>query len=432
LGLEDRGGENNFQLITLDSPLFMLSFLKPSSSKQWDEKRILVLIALATLVVSVIWRLPDEAAYLSTRGGELLVALTLALSMTYVLRPVVQFFTRWTGEHPRGRTLATVLAFVLLLGGFYLLFLVGWKPVQSDVKDLIARFWPNTPAERTKLLGDWQRSIQTALSPYRGVVPDAAIDNPKWIPEQLGVVAHRVGGWLGHQTAHLGFIVELLLIPVLAFYFLSDGLSIRHEARILFPQKWRAPLTRMGNQFDHILDSYVRGQVWMCLIAWVLVTIALWALHVPHAMTLGFIAGLTRAIPVIGPLLGAIPILLACLFYTQSVQTTSILLLAFTLMHFLESKVLLPKIVGHHVDLHPVTVIMALLVGLEFFGAMGAVLAVPIAAMVKVLLSEWHDAQEKKLLSAAAIDGNGELSGAQLDNGALTAHEATLTTAPPA
>lgn len=404
----------------------MLSFLKPS--KAWDEKRILVLIALATLVVSAIWRLPDEAAYLATRGGELLVALTLALSMTYVLRPVVRFFARWTGDHPRGRTLATLLAFTLLLGAFYVLFLVGWKPVQSDLKDLIARVWPDTPAERTKLFADWKHSIQTALSPYRGIVPDAAIDNPKWIPQQLGVVAHRAGTWLGHQTAHLGFIVELLLIPVLAFYFLSDGVSIRREARVLFPMKWRAPLSRMGGQFDHILDGYVRGQVWMCLIAWMLVTIALWALHVPHAMTLGFIAGLTRAIPIIGPLLGAIPILLACLFYTQSMQTTGILLFAFTMMHFLESKVLLPKIVSHHVDLHPVTVLMALLVGLEFFGAMGAILAVPIAAMVKVLLSEWHDAQEKKLL-AVSLNGSAELSGAAIGNGTLAAHEET--TVPP-
>jgi len=400
----------------------MLSFLK--SSKSWDEKRILALVALSTLVVSLIWRLPDEAAYISQRGGELLVALTLALSMTYVLRPVVRFCTRWTGDTARGRTLSTLLAFVLLIGAVYLVFLIGWKPLQRDVGEMIHRFWPHTPAGRAKLFSDWQRSLQTALVPYRGIVPDAAIDNPRWVPQQLGFIGGHVGEWLKHQTAHLGFIVELLLIPVLAFYFLSDGPSIRHEARVLFPQKYRAPLARMGDQLDHIFDGYVRGQVLMCLIAWVLVTLTLLVLGVPHAMTLGFIAGLTRGIPVIGPLLGGIPLLLACLFYTQSVQTTGLLLLAFTLMHFLESKVLLPKIVGHHVDLHPVTVILALLVGLEFFGILGVFLAVPIAAMMKVLLSQWHDAQEKKLLALqlAGVNGNGELA-APHSNGALTVRE---------
>jgi len=389
----------------------MFSFFKPS--KPWDEKRLLLFIAIATLVVSVVWHIPEEAAYLSARAGELLVALTLALSMFYVLRPVVRFLEQGCGKGPNARVFATLLSFALLIAVCYVFFLVGFKPVQRDVKELIGRFWPHTPSERTALMAQWQAALQTALMPYRGIVPDDAIDAPaKFLGAHLGPFSQRVGAWLGRLTSHLGFIVELLLIPVLAFYFLSDGTAIRREARVLFPASWRPRLARMGAQFDHILDGYVRGQVWMCLIAWVLVTAALLALHVPHAVTLGLIAGLTRAIPVIGPLLGGIPLLGACLFYTQSVQTTGILLGAFTLMHFLESKVLLPKIVGHHVDLHPVTVIMALLIGMEFFGAMGVVLAVPIAAMIKVLLSEYHDSQEQKLVLAAQhgdATANGEL-----------------------
>ena len=379
----------------------MFSFFKPSTPL--DEKRLLVFIALATLVVSLVWHIPQEMAYISKHAGELLVALTLAMSMFYVLRPVVRFLERYCGRGPNARVFATLISFVLLLAGCYVLFLVGFKPVQHDVKELVTRFWPKTPEARTALMDQWQAALQTALSPYRGLVPSGAIDDPvKYIGAQLGPLSQRAVQWLGHQSAHLGFLVELLLIPVLAFYFLSDGRAIRVEARLLFPAAWRARASRMGQQLDHILDGYVRGQVWMCIIAWILVTLMLLALRVPHAFTLGLIAGFTRAIPVIGPLLGGIPLLAACLFYTRSVQTTALLLGAFTLMHFLESKVLLPKIVGHHVDLHPVTVILALLVGLEFFGAMGVVLAVPIAAMIKVLLSEYHDAQEQKLALAAS------------------------------
>ncbi len=378
----------------------MFSFFKPS--KPWDEKRLLLFIALATLVVSLVWHIPQEIAYISRNAGELLVAFTLALSMFYVLRPVVLFLQRFCGRGPNARVFATLISFVLLLAGCYVLFLVGFKPVQNDVRELVARFWPKTPEARTQLMDQWSVALQTALAPYRGIVPAGAIDDPaKYIGAQLGPLSQRAFSWLGHQTAHLGFIVELLLIPVLAFYFLSDGRAIRSEARVLFPAAWRARASRMGAQLDHILDGYVRGQVWMCIIAWILVTLMLLVLRVPHAFTLGLIAGFTRAIPVIGPLLGGIPLLAACLFYTRSVQTTALLLGAFTLMHFLESKVLLPKIVGHHVDLHPVTVILALLVGMEFFGAIGVVLAVPIAAMMKVLLSEYHDAQEQKMVLAA-------------------------------
>ncbi len=374
----------------------MFSFLKPSN--RWDEKRLLLFIALATLIVSLVWRLPEEAEYISTRGGELLVALTLAMAMFYTLRPVVRVLERIMTKVPHARVYATLLSFVLLFGVCYLFFLIGFKPVQHDIKD----FWPHSPEDRAKLMAQWQTALKNLLASYSGIIPADVIDDPsKYITGRLGPLTQRVTDWLGHQTSHLGFVVELLLIPVLAFYFLSDGTAIRREARVLFPVTWRAHLSRMGSQFDHILDGYVRGQVWMCLIAWALVTITLLLLHVPHAFTLGLIAGLTRAIPVIGPLLGGIPLLVACLLYTQSMQTTGLLLGAFTLMHFLESKVLLPKIVGHHVDLHPVTVILALLVGMEFFGAMGVILAVPIAAMIKVILAEYHLSQEKKLVLAA-------------------------------
>ena len=88
------------------------------------------------------------------------------------------------------------------------------------------------------------------------------------------------------------------------------------------------------------------------------------------------------------------------------------------MMHFLESKVLLPKIVGHHVDLHPVSVIISLLIGMEFFGFIGVFLAVPIAAVLKIVLTEYQDAQERKAFGAlpVTIAANGHHSdGVQFD-----------------
>ena len=184
--------------------------------------------------------------------------------------------------------------------------------------------------------------------------------------------------------SHIGFIVELILLPVLVFYFLTDGRAIRSEASLLVPLQWRPQARRAWMNWIAVLDGYIRGQVIMCLIAWVMVTGGLLLLHVPHAFTLGLIAGVTRAVPVIGPLLGGIPLVLICLITTKDIGITTKLLIGFAFMHFLESKVLLPKIVGHEVDLHPVSVIVALLLGLKFFGFMGIFLAVPIAAVLKI------------------------------------------------
>ena len=373
-----------------------------------------MLVALATLLVSVIWRLPEELHFIAERTGELLFALTLALAITYVLRPVVRAFTRipGIGNTPRGRSTATLATFVGVIGFCYLFFLIGFKPVQRDVRDLVQGFWPRTPLERVKLVAKWRESLNESLEPYRSVLPAAVLDDPNYLPRQAADFVSRGGKWLSSQSKHAGFIVELLLIPVLAFYFLADGPAIRSEAKLLFPLSWRSRIARMADHFDFVLDGYVRGQAWMCVIAWALVTITLWILKVPHAFTLGMIAGITRAVPVVGPLLGAIPLLVVTFFYTRSAETTLILGIAFTLMHFLESKVLLPKIVGHHVDLHPVSVIVSLLIGLEFFGFIGVFLAVPIAAVLKIVLVEYHRGQEQKRAvergdAVLISDGNG-------------------------
>ena len=383
---------------------------RPRQIAQWSDRRILMLVALATFLVSFIWRLPQELSFIGARTGELLLALTLALAITYVLRPAVRAMTRirGIGNTPRGRSLSTLAVFSGCLLVCYLFFLIGFKPVQRDVKELVRGFWPRTPQERIALITKWRDALNESLEPYRVFLPAAVLDDPNYLPGQVSKLVSKAGGWLSKQSAHAGFIVELLLIPVLAFYFLADGPAIRGEAKLLFPPSWRSRIARMAEHFDFVLDGYVRGQAWMCVIAWALVTLTLWLLGVPHAFTLGMIAGITRAVPVVGPLLGAIPLLFVTFFYTRSAQTTLILGFAFTLMHFLESKVLLPKIVGHHVDLHPVSVIISLLIGLEFFGFIGVFLAVPIAAVLKIVLVEYHAAQAEK----AALAAQNALAGA--------------------
>lgn len=378
------------------------------------------MVALCTLIVSLIWRLPEELAYIGHRTGELLFALTLAMAFTYILRPAVRGLTklRGFGNSPRGRSSATLIVFGGVILAIYLMFLVGFRPVQRDVRDLIHGFWPTTPEERVALMAKWSGTVKDSLEPYRSFLPADVLDDPNYLTSQASKIgtslATHAGFWLSKQAGHLGFIVELLLIPVLAFYFLADGPSIRKEIKLLVPIGWRPSLSRMAQHFDFVLDGYVRGQAWMCVIAWALVTLALWALKVPHAVTLGLIAGITRAVPVVGPLLGAVPLLVVCLFYTHSAETTLILGVGFTLMHFLESKVLLPKIVGHHVDLHPVSVILSLLIGMEFFGFIGVFLAVPIAAVLKILLVEYHRTQEQKravengdAVPITPVNGNG-------------------------
>ncbi len=357
-------------------------------------------MALATLIVSVIWRLPEESAFIGRRVGELAVTLVLAMGLTYVLRPAVRFLMRFRifRDARGGRSWATLLVFVFCGLLIYLICAFGFRSITRDLASLWNSFIPSDMAEKRVLFNKWRDVLSQSIAPYRDALP---LDTQKKIEASLAAAASiaplAILGWVRASFSHIGFIVELLLLPVLVFYFLADGDAIRREAGLLLPLSWRPTASRMAAHLDRVLDGYIRGQMMMCLIAWVLVTLILSALHVPHAFTMGLIAGLTRAVPVIGPLLGGVPLALICLLTTRSIPITLSVIAAFTMMHFLESKVLLPKIIGHEVDLHPVSVILVLLLGMEFFGFLGVFLAVPVAAVLKIMLVEWRTHQEAKI-----------------------------------
>ena len=380
-------------------------------------------MALATFIVSVIWRLPEEGAFIGHRVGELAVTLVLAMSATYVLRPIVRylmrfrFFNRVSG----GRSWATLLVFVLCGLLVYLVCTLGFRSISRDISSLWHSFIPSDPAEKMALFQKWRDTFTQSAAPYLKMLPpDVQMQIKNAFASSVSSTMPAFTLWLKNSFSHAGFIVELLLLPVLVFYFLADGGAIRREMSLLLPLQWRPAAGRMVAHLDRVLDSYIRGQMVMCLIAWVFVSLLLWALGVPHAFTLGFVAGLTRAIPVIGPLIGGIPIALVCLLTTRSFPLMLTVIGGFAIMHFVESKVLLPKIIGHEVDLHPVSVIIALLLGLEFFGFMGVFLAVPVAALLKIVLVEWHANQEAKL-AAQHIISNAE-------NETLSANDAISST----
>jgi predicted PurR-regulated permease PerM len=104
---------------------------------------------------------------------------------------------------------------------------------------------------------------------------------------------------------------------------------------------------------------------------------------VKYALAMAVVAAITRVIPVVGPMLGGIPIVLLCAL--QGWDKAVVVLIGFTIMHLVESKVIMPRIIGYRINLHPAVVIIVLLIGAEFFGMWGMFLAAPVAAVVKCL-----------------------------------------------
>jgi len=141
------------------------------------------------------------------------------------------------------------------------------------------------------------------------------------------------------------------------------------------------------------MRTYIIAQLWLCVIAGVVVYIGLSLIHMPYALVLGLLAGFTRAIPIIGPILGGIPIvLLAAVLPPEhggGIALALKVLVFFSALHLFESKLLMPKFIGHRIHLHAAVVIIVLLIGAEFFGLLGMFLAAPLAAIGRVLIGHY-------------------------------------------
>ena len=329
------------------------------------------MVAIAAIVV---WRV---------RG--VVVTILLALVGVYILRPLVDRFGAVSFRTKRRsyvlpRAWATLLAFLVIGLLLYAFWLFSAYSIGREISDLQDR-WQDYRAA----LSRFAASVDQA---YRERLPESlrpTVDS--WVRGVSDLLTRAATRGLGMTVHSVGFVIELFLVPILVFYFLADGPNIRQQVLFFVPRRVLPRTEQALDQANDIFQRYIKGQVILCLIAFCVVTAGLWAIGVDFYVLLGVIAGLTRAVPIIGPIVGAIPILIV-VFVTKSAGLALWVLVAFSLMHLLESKLLMPAILGQQLDLHPVLIIVALLIGAQMGGLLGVFLAAPVLAAVKVLIAQ--------------------------------------------
>lgn len=332
--------------------------------------------------------------YILIRLKIVIIYVVIAVILAYVMRPLANWMARKgigvSRDKPMytRRSITTLYVLVLLFVGGY--FSAKWtlSPFVAQVKE-VSTNWETTYKPRFEKYSadvrgwytrtfkpEWRDRIEKPFK--QGTEND---DVGKRVAEWASSLGGKIGG-VAHQ------VVEIVLLPVLAFYFALDSRKLKHEFVGALPRRWRRETSRMIHEFNLIMHSYVVGQAILCAIAGVVVWLFLLAWRVPFALTLGLLAGFTRAIPIIGPIIGGIPIVILTLV-TAGMPAALAVLAFFTFMHFAESKFLMPYVIGERMSLHPVVIILVLLVGQEFGGLLGMFFAPPLAALVRVIIRRY-------------------------------------------
>ena len=291
---------------------------------------------------------------------------------------------------------ALIISLILLWFGSVLVL----RPFVSEFKAATTK---NSITGKSHLQDAWERGLKRWDS--NNAIPEALhsdrlltqLHSTQMADQVKNTASSVIPEGLKRLAEGLMSIVEIVLLPVLAFYFLVDARELKHEFVALVPRGRLTETVRMFNEFNRIMQAFIKGQFILCILAGLVVGAGLAMLHVGFPITLGLLAGVTRAIPIIGPIVGGVPIVLLTLA-DKGPGVALAVLGFFTFLHFAESKFIMPILIGDRMELHPVIVIVVLLVGGEVGGLiiggplgslLGMFFAAPVAALIKVILRRY-------------------------------------------
>jgi len=196
-------------------------------------------------------------------------------------------------------------------------------------------------------------------------------------------------GTLFRQIVSIGGVLgQILLIMLLSVYLMLDYSRVNTSLLRAFPRPWQPRVLELSTLVGTAVGGYVRGQLVIATFIGVFVFLGLSLIGIPSAAAIGFLAGAFNIVPYLGPIIGATPALLLAL--PGGWVPMVLVVVVFVAANQIESNLLSPYVLGRTTDLHPVTVLLAILVGVALLGFTGALLAVPAVALGKLLLDKYY------------------------------------------
>lgn len=296
----------------------------------------------------------------------------IGLLIAMAINPMVAWLER------RGvRRAVSVGVLVLILFGGFVAAMVALAPMLVEQSAHLVRDFPKYSARMQDYADLVQKRFPSVdVSQVTARVQDTVEQNLLVIQSQAASVL----------TASATWVFETVLVVFIVVFFLLEPGSLIRGMRGLFPDAWQTEVQRIGELAVGKVNAWIQGTLILMLSIAVASTIGLLALDIPYALLWGVLAGLLEAVPTIGPILSAIPPILVAL----TISPTQALWVAilYLVIQQIESNILVPIVMANKVRLHPITLLFFLLMMASFLGIFGAIIATPLAAVIKVIYME--------------------------------------------
>lgn len=216
------------------------------------------------------------------------------------------------------------------------------------------------------------------------------------------VMAKLLEGVTRSGLAIAAWVANLLLIPVVTFYLLRDWDLMVDKIKHLLPRNIEPKVSLWATECDEVLGAFMKGQLLVMLALAIVYAVGLWIIGVDLALLVGMIAGLASIVPYMGFIVGIVVAGVVAFMQFQDPIVLAYVGVVFIIGQLLEGMLLTPLLVGDRIGLHPVAVIFAIMAGGQLFGFVGVLLALPVAAVIMVLLRHLHEGYKSSSLYASA------------------------------
>ena len=193
----------------------------------------------------------------------------------------------------------------------------------------------------------------------------------------------------------VSIISTVVIIPFVTFFLLKDGRDMKKLFISYIPNRYFEMSLNVLHKMDLQLGGYLRGQFIEAFVVGMLAILALWILGVKYFILIGIFAGLANLIPYVGPVAGAVPAMLVAITNGADLSMIIYIAVAFVIIQLIDNILMQPLVLSKSVNLHPLIIVFAVLIGGKIFGLLGMLLAVPVAGILKVTSSEIYDGIRK-------------------------------------
>jgi predicted PurR-regulated permease PerM len=314
------------------------------------------------------------------RFNQVIFTLFIAVVLGTVIRPAVAWLQQ-RGLPPTAGVILVYLLVLLLLIGFLLLLF----PLISEQSSTVTSAMPEYYQNLRGWLVNHPNPFLVGLSDFLpAALPTLNLRPVQQTGQEVVASAGQVAGYV---TSAARVIFTAIILLVLAFYWTLEGPRIIKSFLLVIPQMQRESISDLISAMENKVGLYVVGQGILCLVIGIMALIAYTLIGLPNALVLALIAGVLEAVPMVGPLLGAVPAALVALSIAPGKLVWVIV--ATLVIQQLENTLLVPRIMKKAVGVNPFVTLLSLFAFSSLFGLAGALMAIPIAAMIQLALNHF-------------------------------------------